>query len=149
VDSLVPFLRLPSIHHIVNDLIFGPFSKEFFKKWKQSYAKVDDKKKFPIQVSLAKEFSLIKLPELYHDLLQKYNKARCRNCKTVPSKKALCLVCGEICCFNSTCCRGGTGMNDDGECSRVGFFFLFRYFFLFFHLNCVSIRCNVEESEYF
>jgi len=50
-------------------------------------------------------FNLINLPEDYEQYLIRYNSINCENCgKNVP-KKCVCLICGEIICYNSECCK--------------------------------------------
>ncbi|CAI7929638.1 unnamed protein product, partial [Closterium sp. NIES-54] len=46
-------------------------------------------------------------------LLSTMNKA-CRNCGQKPPNPAVCLCCGELLCYNSSCCRP----DGRGECYR-------------------------------
>ncbi|GMH23083.1 hypothetical protein Nepgr_024926 [Nepenthes gracilis] len=68
-------------------------------------------------------FQLMRLPLVYQDILQRYIKARCPDCKTVQDDPALCLLCGRLCspswkqcCRESGCqahavsCGAGTGV---------------------------------------
>ncbi|XP_008442546.2 E3 ubiquitin-protein ligase PRT6 isoform X1 [Cucumis melo] len=51
-------------------------------------------------------FQLIRLPHVYHDLLQRYIKKRCTDCKHVIDDPALCLICGKLCSPSwKSCCR--------------------------------------------
>ncbi|XP_023528608.1 E3 ubiquitin-protein ligase PRT6 [Cucurbita pepo subsp. pepo] len=51
-------------------------------------------------------FQLIRLPHVYHDLLQRYIKKRCPDCKHVIDDPALCLLCGRLCSPSwKSCCR--------------------------------------------
>ncbi|GAQ87200.1 hypothetical protein KFL_003380050 [Klebsormidium nitens] len=64
----------------------------------------------------ARPFQLMQLPRNYHELFQRYVKAKCRLCKTVPVQPVLCLVCGAFLCGHSrkACCR----VDNRGECYR-------------------------------
>lgn len=48
---------------------------------------------------------MVTLPELYHDLYMSYRDQQCKFCREVPHRPALCLICGELVCFASECCR--------------------------------------------
>ncbi|MQM00483.1 hypothetical protein Taro_033214 [Colocasia esculenta] len=51
-------------------------------------------------------FRLMRLPLLYQDLLQRYVKQHCPECKAVPEEPALCLLCGRLCSpSGKPCCR--------------------------------------------
>ncbi|XP_058099239.1 E3 ubiquitin-protein ligase PRT6-like isoform X1 [Magnolia sinica] len=49
-------------------------------------------------------FKLMCLPQLYQDLLQRYIKQQCPDCKSVLDEPALCLLCGRL-CSPISCCR--------------------------------------------
>ncbi|KAK9676609.1 hypothetical protein RND81_11G088300 [Saponaria officinalis] len=68
-------------------------------------------------------FRLMNLPLVYQDLVQRYVKAQCPDCKAVHGEPALCLFCGRLCspawkpcCRESGCqahslaCGAGTGV---------------------------------------
>ncbi|XP_074307794.1 E3 ubiquitin-protein ligase PRT6 [Silene latifolia] len=68
-------------------------------------------------------FHLMNLPFVYQDLVQRYIKAQCPDCKAVQGEPALCLLCGRLCspawkpcCRDSGCqahslaCGAGTGV---------------------------------------
>nr|XP_010920582.1 E3 ubiquitin-protein ligase PRT6 [Elaeis guineensis]XP_010920583.1 E3 ubiquitin-protein ligase PRT6 [Elaeis guineensis] len=51
-------------------------------------------------------FKLMQLPRVYQDLLQRYVKLPCSDCKSIPEEPALCLLCGKLCSPNwKPCCR--------------------------------------------
>eukprot|EP00795_Rhopilema_esculentum_P014544 gene14544-5611_t len=55
------------------------------------------------------ELNLVALPSSYDSLFQCYRKKACSKCNKVPEHPALCLVCGEFCCFQSSCCADANG----------------------------------------
>lgn len=52
--------------------------------------------------------ALIPLPRDYSDLFQWLTDARCAQCQTVPREPALCLVCGQLLCAATPCCRSNS-----------------------------------------
>jgi hypothetical protein len=52
--------------------------------------------------------ALIPLPRDYSDLFQWLTDARCAQCQTVPREPALCLVCGQLLCAATQCCRSNS-----------------------------------------
>lgn len=61
----------------------------------------------------APRVSLIQLPDAYDKLFTLVVSATCSACNKKPADPALCLVCGQLLCGGSTCCR----MEDVGECT--------------------------------
>ena len=62
---------------------------------------------------------LVELPEQYDTLYSTLVELRCKTCDTIPSEPGLCLICGEILCCSSSCCREPTGTGTDrGECTK-------------------------------
>jgi hypothetical protein len=57
----------------------------------------------------------IDLPTNYVDLIKKTLAMKCKSCNTRPSDPAICLLCGDMVCLDSDCCRG---MEDEGECTQ-------------------------------
>ena len=49
-------------------------------------------------------YSFIALPLKFDQLVIQSAKRICGHCGTIPSETAICLVCGKLCCFKSTCC---------------------------------------------
>ncbi|WOL01977.1 E3 ubiquitin-protein ligase [Canna indica] len=78
-------------------------------------------------------FKLIELPLIYQELLQRYIKLPCSNCKSVPEEPALCLLCGKLCSLNrKSCCRPGKCSNHAMICGAgVGVFLLVRKTIIF------------------
>ncbi|CAI5483860.1 unnamed protein product [Closterium sp. Yama58-4] len=54
------------------------------------------------------------LPEIYQDLLLSTMNKKCRNCGQEPPNPAVCLCCGELLCYHSSCCHS----DGRGECYR-------------------------------
>ncbi|CAI5987308.1 unnamed protein product [Closterium sp. NIES-65] len=54
------------------------------------------------------------LPEIYQDLLLSTMNKVCRNCGQEPPNPAVCLCCGELLCYHSSCCHS----DGRGECYR-------------------------------
>eukprot|EP00271_Cylindrocystis_brebissonii_P005383 TRINITY_DN17396_c0_g1_i1.p1 TRINITY_DN17396_c0_g1~~TRINITY_DN17396_c0_g1_i1.p1 ORF type:complete len:497 (-),score=91.81 TRINITY_DN17396_c0_g1_i1:23-1402(-) len=73
---------------------------------------------------------LMRLPEVYQDLLLATLRQPCKRCNNIPEEPAICLVCGILLCCATECCKKGFR----GECSRhsrdegggVGLFLLMR-----------------------
>ncbi|EPQ32173.1 uncharacterized protein PFL1_00370 [Pseudozyma flocculosa PF-1] len=61
-------------------------------------------------------YELAKLPTDLAVLLQDTQKRICKNCKKVPAEPALCLLCGEILCYQSFCCQQEDN-EERGECN--------------------------------
>ncbi|XP_061343241.1 E3 ubiquitin-protein ligase PRT6-like, partial [Gastrolobium bilobum] len=50
-----------------------------------------------MHITPAVPFELMRLPNVYQDLLQRCIKQRCPECKTLLDEPALCLLCGKLC----------------------------------------------------
>ena len=57
----------------------------------------------------------IPLPETLIDLIQHTLDRVCSRCKTRPQEPAICLVCGDMLCLDSDCCKSEEG---EGECTQ-------------------------------
>jgi hypothetical protein len=80
--------------------------------------------------------ALIPLPRDYSDLFQWLTDARCAQCQTVPREPALCLVCGQLLCAATQCCRS----NSQGA-PRI------TLRLLFFSYNSISHTIRVSDSR--
>eukprot|EP00268_Persea_americana_P013166 TRINITY_DN1573_c1_g1_i1.p1 TRINITY_DN1573_c1_g1~~TRINITY_DN1573_c1_g1_i1.p1 ORF type:complete len:2067 (+),score=416.93 TRINITY_DN1573_c1_g1_i1:302-6502(+) len=76
----------------------------------------------------AAPFKLMHLPQLYQDLLQRYIKQQCPECKNVPDEPALCLLCGRLCSPSwKSCCRENGCQSHAMACGAgIGVFLLIR-----------------------
>lgn len=59
-------------------------------------------------------YELARLPTDLAVLLQDTRKRVCHRCRNVPPEPALCLLCGDVVCFQSFCCQ----KEDRGECNE-------------------------------
>lgn len=73
-------------------------------------------------------FKLMHLPRIYQDLLQRYVKVKCSECKSVPEEPALCLLCGKLCSLSCKySCRASRCLNHAASCGAgIGVFLLVR-----------------------
>ncbi|XP_058109668.1 E3 ubiquitin-protein ligase PRT6-like isoform X2 [Magnolia sinica] len=73
-------------------------------------------------------FRLMRLPQIYQDLLQRYIKKQCPVCKSVPNEPALCLLCGRLCSPSwKSCCRDNGCQSHAMVCGAgIGVFLLIR-----------------------
>eukprot|EP01117_Protostelium_nocturnum_P009180 TRINITY_DN3287_c0_g1_i1.p1 TRINITY_DN3287_c0_g1~~TRINITY_DN3287_c0_g1_i1.p1 ORF type:complete len:2057 (+),score=781.40 TRINITY_DN3287_c0_g1_i1:96-6266(+) len=105
-ESMRRYLCLPSIENTLLAISSKGEMREKVLKWVRHYnhfkGSSSDSSK-PKEVPLPPltpcvPFSLVKLPLLYNDLLQKYSNVKCNCCGEVPTIKILCLVCGNLEC---------------------------------------------------
>lgn len=88
-------------------------------------------------------YELIPLPRELTKLIDYSQRRRCTRCREVPPDPAICLLCGELVCYQSFCCMDET--QTKGECNRhlevcggnVGIFFKIKtnLVFLLYHDN--------------
>eukprot|EP01022_Parablepharisma_sp_SALTPOND_P008596 TRINITY_DN136395_c0_g1_i1.p1 TRINITY_DN136395_c0_g1~~TRINITY_DN136395_c0_g1_i1.p1 ORF type:complete len:1552 (+),score=183.09 TRINITY_DN136395_c0_g1_i1:80-4657(+) len=64
-------------------------------------------------------FDMIKLPNNYSDLFRQYYPLPCKHCRKSEQTKCLCLLCGEIVCANSPCCKFSI-QKDSGPAESIG-----------------------------
>lgn len=136
ISTLCEYLNLPVLEEIFTTDFWNLDFKLSKSKWTQSLkseplpflwiemAQLEKgksiselKENIPVNPSF-QSFRLVPLPKLYHDLLQKFSKGKCHNCKTVPSTPAICLVCGTLVCVSKSCCRNSDTFAE-GECTQV------------------------------
>ncbi|XWS55658.1 hypothetical protein CRYUN_Cryun09bG0020100 [Craigia yunnanensis] len=90
--------------------------------WESSHVMTDmmDTTKIP--------FKLMSLPPVYQDLLQRYIKQCCPNCKAVLDEPVLCLLCGRLCSSScKPCCRESGCIAHAMTCGAgIGVFLLIR-----------------------
>eukprot|EP00826_Nyctotherus_ovalis_P007463 TRINITY_DN11873_c0_g1_i1.p1 TRINITY_DN11873_c0_g1~~TRINITY_DN11873_c0_g1_i1.p1 ORF type:complete len:153 (-),score=21.24 TRINITY_DN11873_c0_g1_i1:30-488(-) len=58
-----------------------------------------------VVISTKQEFCFTELEEDYMDLQMMHYKRECKNCGRRVIWSALCLLCGEIVCYNNKCCE--------------------------------------------
>lgn len=106
-DSLMTELQLPTL-----DCLFSPEIIELSKLWISAFP-LGEKLKLP-RLSSLYPTSLIQLPSTFQDLVLKFVGMKCLECGGIPKTGAICLICGKLCCFHSSCCM----LNEKGECFR-------------------------------
>ncbi|KAK8708941.1 hypothetical protein V6N13_059976 [Hibiscus sabdariffa] len=121
VQELEKMFRIPPIDAILEDEV----SRAFAVKWSHHFRKAYEACSFQnvFYYNPAVPFKLMTLPHVYEDLLQRYVKQCCPDCRAVLDEPALCLLCGRLCspswktcCSESGCtahamtCGAGTGV---------------------------------------
>jgi len=94
---LKQLLELPPIDYFINMIKDHNLVQFWFKEYKTKKSNLH-------YLSPGIPFKLIQLEYEFQNLLTSYNEKKCFKCNTVPKKPALCLFCGSLVCFNSTCC---------------------------------------------
>ncbi|KAJ0234924.1 E3 ubiquitin-protein ligase [Hirschfeldia incana] len=121
VLELEKMFKISPIDTTINDELLWSSSQTWLRHFQMEYRV--NRVKGPLCVTPLVPFQLMKLPNLYQDLLQRYIKKPCSNCKKVIEEPALCLLCGRLCspiwrpcCRESGCqthavtCGAGTGV---------------------------------------
>lgn len=60
-------------------------------------------------------YELVDLPDDLATLVEQTNQRKCHRCGKTPADPALCLLCGEVVCYQSFCCQSEDGKR--GECN--------------------------------
>ncbi|MBA0576111.1 hypothetical protein Golob_025188, partial [Gossypium lobatum] len=103
VQELETMFKIPPIDVILEDEL----SRSFALKWVHHFQKAYEACSFQnvFYCNPAVPFKLMTLPHAYQDLLHRYVKQCCPDCKTVLDEPALCLLCGRLCApSRKTCC---------------------------------------------
>ncbi|CAH8318880.1 unnamed protein product [Eruca vesicaria subsp. sativa] len=121
VNELEKMFKIPHIETILSDELLRSSTQTWLRHFLKEY-KVN-RVRGPLCITPVVPFQLMKLPNLYQDLLQRFIRRPCSNCKKVIEEPALCLLCGRLCspimlpcCSESGCqthavtCGGGTGV---------------------------------------
>ncbi|KAL5740599.1 hypothetical protein ACOSQ2_029779 [Xanthoceras sorbifolium] len=104
VQELEKMFRIPPLDVVLKDGVL----RSIVSKWFHHFCKEFEFHRFQrvLHSTPAVPFKLMKLPHLYQDLLQRYIKQCCPDCKSVLGEPALCLLCGRLCSPNwKYCCR--------------------------------------------
>jgi len=67
---------------------------------------------YKIKLNAASILEMYPLPNRISDLIEDGSHRKCKRCNSVPYLQAICLLCGEVLCFQSYCCN----KDDHGEC---------------------------------
>ncbi|KAF8391860.1 hypothetical protein HHK36_022198 [Tetracentron sinense] len=121
VEELGNMFKIPPLDVVLKDVVM----RALVIKWSHHFRKEFKVHSFgcALHSTPALPFKLMCLPHIYEDLLQRYIKQHCTDCKSVQDEPALCLLCGRLyspswkaCCRESGCqalamaCGAGTGL---------------------------------------
>jgi len=67
---------------------------------------------YKIRLNAPSIIEMYPLPNRISDLIEECSHRKCKRCNSVPYVQTICLLCGEMVCFQSYCCQ----KNDRGEC---------------------------------
>ncbi|KAG4089700.1 hypothetical protein H8356DRAFT_1431840 [Neocallimastix lanati (nom. inval.)] len=67
---------------------------------------------YKIKLNSASIIEMFPLPNKISDLIEECSHRKCKRCNSVPYIQTICLLCGEMVCFQSYCCI----KDDYGEC---------------------------------
>ncbi|XVF08093.1 hypothetical protein REPUB_Repub06bG0196400 [Reevesia pubescens] len=126
VQELEKMFKIPHIDVVLEDEV----SRSFALKWFNHFHKVYEACSFQnvFYRNPAVPFKLMSLPHVYQDLLQRYVKQCCPDCKAVLEEPALCLLCGRLCSPSwKPCCRESGCIAHAMTCGAgIGVFLLIR-----------------------
>ncbi|CAH8269786.1 unnamed protein product [Arabidopsis lyrata] len=121
VQELEKMFKIPPIDTILNDELLRSSTQTWLQHYQREYRV--NRVKRSLCITPVVPFQLMKLPNLYQDLLQRCIKKRCSHCTKVIEEPALCLLCGSLCspiwrlcCRDNSCpthaitCGAGTGV---------------------------------------
>ncbi|GAB4833796.1 hypothetical protein Ancab_032045 [Ancistrocladus abbreviatus] len=121
VSELENMFVIPPINAIVDDQVLRSLARGWFHHFCEVFECCNIQR--VLHLTPAVPFQLMRLPILYQDILQRYIKPRCPDCKDILEAPALCLLCGRLCspswrpcCRESGCqahamtCGAGTGV---------------------------------------
>ncbi|KAH1241833.1 E3 ubiquitin-protein ligase PRT6 [Glycine max] len=104
IQELEKMFKIPSLDMVLKDEL----SRSTVSIWCHHFCKEFDLRRIQqnMHVTPAVPFELMRLPNVYQDLLQRCIKQRCPECKSVLDDPALCLLCGRLCSPSwKSCCR--------------------------------------------
>ncbi|KAK7339642.1 hypothetical protein VNO77_20320 [Canavalia gladiata] len=104
IQELENMFKIPSLDVVLKD----EFSRSTVSIWCHHFCKEFESRRIQrnMHVTPAVPFELMRLPNIYQDLLQRCIKQRCPECKSVLDEPALCLLCGRLCSPSwKLCCR--------------------------------------------
>lgn len=121
VQQLENMFKIPSLDVVLKD----EGLRSLVLKWFHHFCKEFEVRNVGrvMHITPAVPFKLMHLPHVYQEILQRFIKQRCPDCKSVLDEPALCLLCGRLCspswktcCSQSGCqthamaCGAGTGV---------------------------------------
>ncbi|GAV69454.1 zf-UBR domain-containing protein [Cephalotus follicularis] len=104
VQELEKMFKIPSLDIVLKDKVLRSLAVKWFYHFQQEFATA--RFQCLLHSTPAVPFKLMQLPHVYQDLLQRYIKQACPDCKSVFDEPALCLLCGRLCSpIWKSCCR--------------------------------------------
>ncbi|ONI03411.1 hypothetical protein PRUPE_6G255500 [Prunus persica] len=126
VQEIERMFKIPTLDVILKDKVV----RSMVQKWFRHFCKEFEVQRFrgSIHCNPAVPFQLMRVPRVYQDLLQRYIKQRCPDCKSILEDPALCLLCGRLCSPSwKSCCRESGCQTHALACgSGTGVFLLIR-----------------------
>ncbi|ORX91768.1 hypothetical protein K493DRAFT_339176 [Basidiobolus meristosporus CBS 931.73] len=106
-ERLCRVLRIPELTEAcqMNKMISG---------WCKHIAVQCKNERSKIQLQFPGLYELVELPSTLDILVQESTVTTCPSCRKIPEHPALCLLCGRILCYQSSCCT----VDQLGECYR-------------------------------
>ncbi|TKY66028.1 E3 ubiquitin-protein ligase PRT6 [Spatholobus suberectus] len=104
IQELENMFKIPSLDVILKDEL----SRSTVSIWCRHFCKEFESCRIQqnLHATPAVPFELMRLPNIYQDLLQRCIKQRCPECESVNDDPALCLLCGRLCSPSwKSCCR--------------------------------------------
>ncbi|KAL0888784.1 hypothetical protein Bca101_012767 [Brassica carinata] len=126
VHELEKMFKIPPIDTILNDELLRSSTQKWLRHFQKEYS--INRVKRPLCITPVVPFQLMKLPNLYQDLLQRCIKKACSNCSKVMEEPALCLLCGRLCSpIWNPCCRESACQTHAVTCGAgIGVYLLIR-----------------------
>lgn len=126
IQELENMFKIPPLDVVLKDEL----SRSSVSIWCRHFCKEFESKRIQrnIHVTPAVPFELMRLPNVYQDLLQRCVKQRCPECKQRLDDPALCLLCGRLCSPSwKSCCRESGCQTHSATCGAgTGVFLLTR-----------------------
>ncbi|XP_027353527.1 E3 ubiquitin-protein ligase PRT6 isoform X2 [Abrus precatorius] len=104
IQELENMFKIPALEVVLKDEL----SRSTVSIWCHHFCKEFESRKVHhnIHVTPAVPFELMRLPNVYQDILQRCIKQCCPECKSPLDEPALCLLCGKLCSpSRKSCCR--------------------------------------------
>ncbi|XP_017418232.1 E3 ubiquitin-protein ligase PRT6 isoform X1 [Vigna angularis] len=126
IHELENMFKIPSLDVVLKDEL----SRTTVSNWCRHFCKEFESGRIQqnMHVTPAVPFKLMRLPNIYQDLLQRCFRQRCLACKSVLEDPALCLLCGRLCSPSwKSCCRESGCQSHAVTCGAgTGVFLLIR-----------------------
>ncbi|CAL0328232.1 unnamed protein product [Lupinus luteus] len=126
IQELEHMFKIPSLDVVLKDEVSRSsvtiWCRHFFKEFESHGIQPT------MYVTPAAPFELMRLPNVYQDLLRRCIKQRCPECESILHEPALCLLCGRLCSPSwKSCCRESGCQTHAATCGAgTGVFLLIR-----------------------